>query len=136
MAWLTQTGPISPQAARLLACDSIVHRIVLGPDSIPLDVGRAARIVPAPIRRALLVRDRGCAFPTCDRPASWCQAHHIKHWSDGGETSLDNCVLLCRFHHRLMHHTGWDVHAVPGGRPYFTRPDGTRVETRELPRPG
>jgi hypothetical protein len=94
---------ITPQTARRMACDATVTRIVLGPVSEPLDVGRATRVVPAAIRKALIIRDRHCQAPGCDRPHRWCDAHHIIHWADGGPTSLDNLTLLCRRHHRAAH---------------------------------
>ena len=64
--------------------------------------------MPAPMRRALVARDRGYRFPGCDRPEQWCDAHHIVHWANGGATSVDNLVLLCRRHHRLAHHSEWE----------------------------
>ncbi len=94
---------ITPSAARRIACDSSVSRIVMGPASEVLDVGRATRTVPAAIRRALVIRDGHCQHPGCDRPHRWCDAHHIVHWADGGPTSLDNLTLLCRRHHRVAH---------------------------------
>jgi len=94
--------------------------------SHPLDVGRTHRLFTAALRRALVLRDRGCAFPGCSRPPSWCDGHHIIHWADGGPTGLDNGVLLCGHHHRQIHadeHTdGWSIQAVPGGRPLFIPP--------------
>jgi hypothetical protein len=94
---------LGPQTAQRLACDASITRVVLGPDSRPLDVGRRTRLVPPAIRAALLVRDRGCTYPGCDRGPQWTDAHHVRHWSDGGTTSLDNLVLLCRQHHRTVH---------------------------------
>jgi hypothetical protein len=73
-------------------------------------VGRKQRLVTPTIRRALEVRDGGCRFPGCDRPATWCDAHHLKHWVHGGHTSLENMVLLCRRHHVLVHECGWTIH--------------------------
>jgi hypothetical protein len=84
--------------------------------SQPLDVGRRTRTIPPAIRTALVVRDRGCAFPGCDRPPSWTDAHHREHWADGGPTSLDNLVLLCRTHHRAVHEGGWQLIHDPDGR--------------------
>jgi hypothetical protein len=85
--------------------------------SQPLDIGRATRTIPDGLRRAVAARDRGCAKPGCDRPASWCEVHHIRPWEDGGDTSLDNCCMLCKRCHRLLHrNTGWDIrihHGVP-----------------------
>ena len=100
--------------ARRWACDCKIVPIVLGGESEPLDVGRISRTVPLGIRRALVIRDRGCAFPGCDRPPGRCDAHHVRHWVDGGETSLSNCVLLCPTHHRHVHGTGWDITVKPG----------------------
>jgi len=100
--------------ARRWACDCKIVPIVLGGESEPLDVGRISRTVPLGIRRALVARDRGCAFPGCDRPPARCDAHHVRHWADGGETSLCNCVLLCPTHHRHVHGTGWEIIVKPG----------------------
>ncbi|HET8661514.1 MAG TPA: HNH endonuclease signature motif containing protein, partial [Micromonosporaceae bacterium] len=74
------------------------------------------------LRRALVLRDGGCAFPACDRPAKWCQGHHLKSWADGGQTCLSNIVLACSYHHRLLHHGDWTVHIAPDGRPELTPP--------------
>ncbi len=113
---------VSAETLRLLACDARVIPVVLGAHSEPLDVGRATRTVPAGLRRALITRDQGCAFPGCDRPPSWCDAHHTKHWADGGETCLTNLVLLCAHHHRVVHHDGWRITHGPGGHPDFHPP--------------
>lgn len=121
-AELEDGTPLSAAAARRLACDARVVAAVLGPASAILDIGRAARAVPRPLRRALTARDRGCAFPGCDRPPAWCQAHHIVHWAHGGPTALTNLVLLCGHHHRAVHHHGWQVHIGPEGIPLFTPP--------------
>ncbi len=100
---------ISAAAARQWVCDAKIIPVVMGGKAEPLDVGRAMRTVPLAIRRALVARDRGCAFPGCDRPPGMCQAHHCRHWIDNGETSVENCVLLCETHHRHVHHTGWEI---------------------------
>ena len=112
---------LSASAARRWACDAKIIPLVLGGASEPLDVGRAMRTVPLSIRRALVARDRGCAFPGCDRPPGLCQAHHCRHWVDGGGTSVDNCVLLCETHHRHVHGTGWEILIHPD-RVEFTPP--------------
>jgi hypothetical protein len=113
-ATLDYGTPLSASAARRWACDAKIIPIVLGGASEPLDVGRAMRTVPLSLRRALVARDRGCAFPGCDRPPGMCQAHHCQHWADGGDTSIENCVLLCETHHRHVHHTGWEILIHPG----------------------
>ena len=102
--------------------------------SEPLDVGRRTAVVPGPMRRAVIVRDRHCRFPACDRPPPWCDAHHVVHWASGGVTALSNLVLLCRRHHRFVHEGGFRL-AMVGGSPVFTRPDGTVAGDRAPPRP-
>jgi len=94
---------VSPETIRRLACDAGIVRIVTDGESQPLDVGRRVRTVPPAMRRALELRDGGCTWPGCSAPISWCDAHHIVHWADGGPTSLENLVLLCRRHHTATH---------------------------------
>lgn len=100
---------LHPETARRIACDAGVSRIVTNGASEPLDVGRRTRTVPSAMRRAVVLRDRGCTFPGCDRPPRWCDAHHIEHWARGGVTALHNLTLLCRRHHRLIHEGGWSI---------------------------
>jgi hypothetical protein len=88
----------------------------------PLDVGRAERLATAPMRKALLVRDRGCAAPGCLCPPGRLEAHHIVHWIHGGATSVDNLVLLCRRHHRFVHERGWRVSLNGDGSIDFSPP--------------
>ncbi|MGQ0847745.1 MAG: DUF222 domain-containing protein [Actinomycetota bacterium] len=87
----------------LLACDCAVSRIVFGPGSEVIDLGRKSRVIPAAMRRAVIARDRHCQHAGCYRPARWCDIDHITSWLDGGETRLANLQLLCRYHHRLKH---------------------------------
>jgi hypothetical protein len=108
-AWLDLAGPVSAATARRLACDARIIPVVLGSTGEPLDVGRSTYAVTQAIWRALVARDRGCAFAGCDRLPDWCEAHHRIHWEDGGETSVENCCLLCTHHHRAVHHHGWDL---------------------------
>ncbi|MDQ4020442.1 MAG: HNH endonuclease [Actinomycetota bacterium] len=124
MAMLDYGNTLHPQTARMLACDAQIVPIVLGTASQPLDIGRASRTVPAGLRRALVARAGGhCEMPGCDRPAGWCDAHHgPSHWADGGATRIDNLVLLCRRHHRMVHKPGWHIHFDPHGHPVFTPP--------------
>jgi hypothetical protein len=106
---LERGGPIGTATVQRLACDASVTRVLLGPDSAVVDVGRARRLPSGPMRRALRARHAGCEWPGCDRPASWTAAHHIKHWAHGGPTDLDNLVLLCHRHHWLAHEGGWTL---------------------------
>ncbi|GLZ31767.1 HNH endonuclease [Lentzea sp. NBRC 105346] len=112
---------IPAEDVRKLACDAGIIPIVLGGESQPLNIGRKTRALNAGIRRAIVARDHGCAFPGCDRPPRHCEGHHVRHWADGGETSSDNCVLLCRRHHDLIHHSDWEV-KITNGIPYFYPP--------------
>ena len=111
---LDWSGPISAATARRLACDAHLVPVVLGSHGDPLDVGRASYPVTQAIWRALVARDGGCGFDDCGRPPEWTEAHHLRHWADGGETSVENCGLFCDFHHRKVHHDGWDVELVDG----------------------
>jgi hypothetical protein len=95
---------IGLETVRRLACDSSVSRIVLGPKSEIIDVGRRTRVIPAALRRAIIARDRHCTWSGgCDRGPRWCDVHHLVHWTDGGETEPGNLTLLCRYHHTLTH---------------------------------
>ena len=103
-----ENGPcVSAETSARLSCDCCVTTLKEDASGEPLDIGRRSRTIPAPMRRALIARDGGCRFPGCTR-YRFCDGHHIKHWRDGGETSLDNLVLLCRHHHRLVHEGGFD----------------------------
>ena len=101
--------PVSAETVQRLACDGTISRVVLSPESVVIDVGRARRVVAGPTRRALAARDGHCRWPHCDRPASWSDAHHVIHWSKGGETDLANMVLLCHRHHWMAHEGGWQL---------------------------
>jgi Domain of unknown function (DUF222) len=121
------TGPVDARTAFRLSCDASIVRVVMGGNSQPLDVGRLTPVVPAGMRRALIIRDRHCRFPGCDRPPSWCDAHHIVHWADGGDTSMENLLLMCRRHHRIVHRHGFSLSLIDG-RPVFRRPDGSLLQ--------
>ncbi|MGH7321675.1 MAG: HNH endonuclease [Candidatus Rokuibacteriota bacterium] len=98
---------VSGETSQRLACDA--SRVVMrhDGDGHPLDVGRRTRTIPAALRQALLHRDRGCRFPGCG--LRHCQGHHLRHWANGGATTLDNLTLLCRRHHRAVHEEGYQV---------------------------
>jgi hypothetical protein len=106
---LDSGATITAETARRLACDAGIIPAVLGTAGEPLDLGRAARLATSAQRRALALHYRGCAFPGCTRPPSWCSAHHIVHWIHGGTTDLSNLVPLCEFHHTVVHHDGWTI---------------------------
>ena len=104
---------------------------MLGADGAILDVGRAQRLVTAAIWVALVIRDQHCAFPGCRRPPVMCHAHHIVHWVDDGDTCLDNLVLLCGTHLRIVHGTPWQVRLNPNDRRPEFRPPGSGLWVRE-----
>lgn len=120
-AELAAGGRVCAETARRLGCDSGVVRWREAGDGTTLDVGRRTRSIPPAIRRALERRDQGCCFPGCTAHR-YVDAHHIRHWADGGETKLDNLTLLCRHHHRLVHEGGYAVTMQSGGTPVFTDP--------------
>ena len=122
---------VDARLARRLACDSAVIPVVLGSRSEPLDIGRKTRTVPTALRRTLILRDGGCAFPACTIPAPWTDAHHIHHWVDGGPTASANLVLLCRRHHRLLHHSEWQA-TMADGIPEFIPP--AYIDPKRTPR--
>ena len=113
---------VSAETARRLACDAAKVEMRHGPDGEILDVGRRTRTISPALRRALAARDGRCRFPGCQNRR--CDAHHIEHWADGGETALDNLVLLCRRHHRAVHEEGFRITLDAAGDVHFTRPDG------------
>ncbi|MBX9921246.1 MAG: HNH endonuclease [Mycolicibacterium frederiksbergense] len=115
-------GPVSASTADLITRDSTLTAVLVDEAGAPLDVGRSERLFTPVIRKGLAVRDGGCAHPGCGRPVSWCDAHHITPWADGGATSLDNGVLLCRLHHTAIHHGGWQVYLGADRHPWFIPP--------------
>jgi hypothetical protein len=122
---------LSVTTLRRLACDAEIIPAVLGSRGEPLDVGRAKRLVTLAIWTALVIRDRHCGFPGCDRPPLMCHAHHVTHWIAGGKTSLDNLVLLCGHHHRVIHHSPWEVRLNPHDhKPEFRAPPKPGVKRR------
>jgi hypothetical protein len=100
-------GPILRQSLERIGCTAQLIRLVTAGGSRTLDVGTAQRLATPAQRIALAARDEGCAFPGCDRPPGWTDVHHLIPWRYGGRTDLDNLILLCRHHHRLVHEGGW-----------------------------
>jgi hypothetical protein len=130
-AILPSDSYLAARDARRLACDAHVLPAVMDGPSKPLDIAVPAYVVPAHLRRALVLRDRGCTFPACDRPASVCDAHHIVSWLRGGPTQLENLILLCSHHHRLIHRSEWTVQLIDD-QAMFTPPP--YVDPEQLPR--
>ena len=121
--------PLDPLTVSALLCDSAVHRVVMAGRSSVLDYGTSTRTIPAPLWNALVVRDRHCRFPGCDRTAAWCEGHHVVHVQHGGPTCLDNLVLLCSRHHHRLHHPGWHAKLRPDAVFEITAPDGAHRST-------
>ncbi|WP_462200245.1 HNH endonuclease signature motif containing protein [Arthrobacter sp. B2a2-09] len=124
-------GPIHPSVIRKIACDADIIPVLLGSDSRVLDIGRTTRMFPPHIRKAIIARDQGCAFPDCTIPAPWCEAHHITYWSHGGTTGTDQGVLLCSHHHHVIHKEQWTI-TTDSGVPWFKPPP--HVDPRQTPR--
>jgi hypothetical protein len=119
---------VDQRTLQRLACDSTVTRVLLSPEGEVLDLGRSARTVSVAQWKALVVRDGGCVVPGCDRPATWCDAHHLLWWTRGGPTDLDNLALVCGYHHALIHEHAWTLGRDPDGNWALRRPDGTVVQ--------
>lgn len=127
--------PLHIETARRLSCDAARVTILKEPAELggePLAVGRRTRTIPPAIQRALHARDGRCRFAGCTRVAH-LHGHHIRHWAEGGETSLENLVQLCGYHHRLVHEQQFSVHALPGGGFEFRRPDGEVLGPQPTP---
>jgi hypothetical protein len=112
--FLAGIGYTSITQLRRICCDAKVVPAVLGTRSEVLDLGRGRRCASQGQCRVLALRDKGCAHPGCTRPPKNCEAHHVRHWVDLGPTNINNLVLLCAFHHRLLHHSDWSVRMVDG----------------------
>jgi uncharacterized protein DUF222/HNH endonuclease len=124
-------GPaLGSETLRRLTCDGALVAVLEDGDEV-LNVGRKTRTISPALRRALAVRDDGCAFPGCAHK-SFVDGHHVRHWSNGGETALSNLISLCTFHHRLVHEGGVQVVAKPDGRFTFSMKDGRVLETAAL----
>lgn len=127
-------APLSKEVARRIGCDCQIVAVTER-DGLPIDVGRARRTIPAPLRRALEVRDRFCRFPGCGVPAHRAEGHHVDHWIDGGPTDRDNIVLLCAFHHGRHHDGGFQIVKSAGGGFRFETNDGHAIGERHLAAP-
>jgi hypothetical protein len=123
---------ISAETARRLGCDAGVTEVVDDEHGVPLSVGRKRRAIAGSLKRALLKRDTACTYPGCDHRL-FLEGHHLQHWADGGETSLQNTALLCSLHHRYVHEYGYTIELGPDQRPQFRDPHGRLVATVPVP---
>ena len=128
-----EDGPvIAPETARRLACDGRIQIVAQGPHGDPIRLGRLTRVPSAPMLRQLRHRDRECRFPGCGK-RRFTNAHHVRWWSRGGRTDLDNLVLLCSFHHRLVHEGGWTIDLDAHSDVEWYRPGGARYRAGPAP---
>jgi hypothetical protein len=121
--------PLRPAGLTHLLCDPIITRLTLDANGVPLDMSRQVRFATPAQRKALAIRDGGCAFPGCGHPAGWCDAHHIVYWEHDGDTDIANLVLLCRHHHGVIHRRGWNIRADPSGGFTITTPSGQTLHS-------
>jgi hypothetical protein len=130
-AALDRHGPISAWTALRLLCDASVIPVLVDDTrpgaSEPLDIGRASKDPTPAQRRAVRLRDGSCRFAGCDRPADWCEVHHLLPWSLGGRTDLHNLALVCSRHHHRIHDDGFRLARAPDGTLQTFRPDGSQV---------
>ena len=126
----TEDGvPVPKSMIERLACDAVMNTVAVD-DGHVLFYGRDRRTATDAQFNALVVRDRGCRFPDCHRPAWWCDAHHVNWWEHGGPTDIDNMVLLCRHHHSVLHRHRYETKLLPDGTYQVTFPDGTTKRSR------
>lgn len=130
----TEGRPLPHWATESLTCDCIIHRVLRRESSV-LDYGRATYSVPKNLFRAVACRDGGCRFPGCTRKVAWCDAHHVKWWRRYGATKLDNLLLLCGYHHRLVHRQLWEITLKDDATAEFRHPDGRRRVSEPRGRP-
>lgn len=124
--------PLAASVVRRLACDASLVTVLQDAAGNVLNIGRKTRSIPPSIRRALTLRDHGCRFPGCCE-TRFVDAHHIQHWCDGGETSLDNLVLLCRYHHQLLHRENIEIVKGATGELEVVRADGSKLASALVP---
>jgi hypothetical protein len=126
-------GVVPAATVQRLACDASIRRVLLGPGAAVIEVGRALRVPSGAGRSALRVRDQGCVWPGCERPSSWTNAHHLLHWGHGGDTNLENLVLLCHRHHWSVHEGGWQLTKTDAQRVVAIPPTSTHRSWTRAP---
>ena len=117
---------VSAETLRRVACDGGVVVAAVDEQGAVLDIGRKTRVIPTAIRRALWIRDQGCRFPGCSNHR-FLHGHHVRHWFHGGRTAIDNLVLLCSFHHQLVHEGGFSIRLTDANEVEVRTPDGRRL---------
>ena len=130
---MTAGTVLGPETVRKLACDAGIIPVLLGSQGQVLELGQATRAFTQTQTKALWLRDRHCTYPGCSVPATWCDAHHIRHWADGGPTNLSNGTLLCNRHHHVVHRDRTTAHITPDGVVWNRTPgsyDRTLTQTR------
>jgi hypothetical protein len=129
-----ENGPfLAPETTRRLACDAGLVTVLEDSEGNVLNIGRKSRTVPSPVRRALNLRDQGCRFPGCTESQHLVEAHHVEHWCDGGETSLENLASLCRHHHLLLHEGGYRLYVDDDQQFVFVNLLDQRIEAAMYP---
>ena len=131
-AFTTRSGPVPLHLFDQSLCDPETTRFVYGHGQTIINAGRTQRLFTPAQRKLLYARDLGCSFPDCRAAATWCEAHHIIPWQEGGETNLNNAALVCEHHHTLLHHSGWELTLI-NGTPWYTPPwtiDPTQTKIR------
>ncbi|MET4001616.1 hypothetical protein ABIB48_000314 [Arthrobacter sp. UYCu511] len=130
--YTTHSGPMPLNLFAQTLCDPEITTITYSTGQNIINLGRTQRLFTPTQRKALYARDLGCTFPDCTSPATWCEAHHITPWQDGGPTDLNNATLLCQHHHTLLHHSQWQLQLI-NGTPWYTPPftiDPTQTKRR------
>lgn len=127
--YLETDQPVAPSDLSRLLCDGALHRLLWDQAAGIVDYGRSTRQWSANLAEAITIRDGGCRFPGCDARASWCDIHHLRHWEDGGPTSVDNGAIFCRRHHRMVHALDLELELRPDGTLDVTWPDSTHGQS-------
>ncbi|UPW13446.1 HNH endonuclease [Gordonia amicalis] len=130
-AFLPWTGSVTQATAKQLSCDGTLTEIIIDGETVPLAMGREKRLFPPHLRKAIIVRDQTCI--KCGAPPSHTQIHHILHWTDDGDTDLDNGCLLCQRCHTQVHHNGWDIVLGFDRHPWLIPPADIDPQRRPLP---
>lgn len=125
---IEEGAALAAETVRRIACDASLVALVENEQGEPLSVGRKTRTISPALNRLLKARDKGCRFPGCTN-TRFVDAHHIRHWANGGETKPSNLISLCRFHHRKVHEGGMQIQRLDDGAVRFVRPDGGVIDS-------